>query len=131
MHPDFPSGTITFLFTDLEGSTGLWKRFPKAMQGVMSQHDAFLREAVVSCEGIVVKTTGDGLPAVFAAASDGAAAAEAAQGLLEAKTWQLASSFAQALCSARPFPFVNRPTHPAGESSKGSTMALSRCSRPK
>ena len=31
MHPDFPSGTITFLFTDLEGSTGLWKRFQRRL----------------------------------------------------------------------------------------------------
>ncbi len=55
----FPSGTVTFLFTDIEGSTQLWERYPTAMHATLAQHDAILRTAVESRHGAVVKTTGD------------------------------------------------------------------------
>ena len=44
--PDLPSGTVTFLFTDIEGSTRLWEQHPDAMPGVLEHHDAILRRAV-------------------------------------------------------------------------------------
>src|SRR5690349_7433331 len=61
-----PSGTVTFLFTDLEGSTRLWEDFPEAMRHALARHDAILRDAVASHDGRVVKTTGDGVHGVFA-----------------------------------------------------------------
>ncbi len=74
-----PSGTVTFLFTDLEGSTRLWEEHPEAMQAALARHDEILRDAVVGCQGHVVKTTGDGIHAVFATAHDALDAAVAAQ----------------------------------------------------
>ena len=76
---ELPSGTVTFLFTDLEGSTRLWEEHPDAMQRALARHDEILRDAVADHRGSVVKTTGDGFHAVFATAHDALDAAVAAQ----------------------------------------------------
>src|SRR4051794_27138723 len=68
--PPLPSGTVTFLFTDIESSTRLWQEFPDAMVDALARHDAILRETVEAAGGRVVKTTGDGVHAVFANASE-------------------------------------------------------------
>src|SRR6185295_20265341 len=60
-----PTGTVTFLFTDIEGSTTLWDRYPAAMQAALARHDKALRHAIESSDGHIVKTTGDGVFAVF------------------------------------------------------------------
>jgi predicted ATPase/class 3 adenylate cyclase len=86
---ELPSGTVTFLFTDLEGSTRLWEEQRDAMQAALARHDAVLRTAVESHGGQVVKTTGDGLHAVFATAPDATAAAVDAQQQLLAEAWAL------------------------------------------
>ena len=65
--------TATFLFTDLENSTPLWENHPDLMQELVARHDAFMREAIATHRGRVVKTTGDGFHAVFDAATDGSA----------------------------------------------------------
>jgi predicted ATPase/class 3 adenylate cyclase len=65
MHPEPAPRTLTFLFTDLKGSTQLWERFPDAMKPALARHDAILRAAVEGSNGQVVKTTGDGLMAIF------------------------------------------------------------------
>jgi predicted ATPase/class 3 adenylate cyclase len=82
-----PSGTVTLLFADIEGSTWLWEQHPDAMATALAQHDELLRAAVESCGGHVVKTTGDGLFAAFARADSAVAAALAAQNSLAAATW--------------------------------------------
>ena len=74
---ELPSGTVTFLFTDLEGSTRLWREYPQAMKPAMARHDAILRDAIAAHAGLVVKATGDGVHAVFADASDAVEAAVA------------------------------------------------------
>ena len=56
-----PAGTVTFLFTDIEGSTQLWERQPDVMQEALAEHDAILREAIESNGGYIIKTTGDGI----------------------------------------------------------------------
>lgn len=76
---DLPTGTITFLFTDIEGSTQLWERHPGAMKAALARHDELLRRAIESHHGYVVKTTGDGCHAVFASAADAVAAVIDAQ----------------------------------------------------
>ncbi|MDX1436672.1 MAG: adenylate/guanylate cyclase domain-containing protein, partial [Anaerolineales bacterium] len=81
-----PDG-LTFLFTDLEGSTALWEAYPAAMRPVLARHDAILREAVEAHFGRVVKMTGDGLHAVFDSASKAVAAALEAQIALLDETW--------------------------------------------
>ena len=60
-----PTGTMTFLFTDLEGSTRLWEEHPEAMHAALARHDGILRGAVEAQGGQVVKGRGDGLHAVF------------------------------------------------------------------
>ena len=81
------SGTITFLFTDLEGSTRLWEEYPDAMKDALQRHDAILRAAIEASHGQVVKTTGDGMMAVFDRATDAAAASLVAQRDLAREPW--------------------------------------------
>jgi predicted ATPase/class 3 adenylate cyclase/Tfp pilus assembly protein PilF len=82
-----PTGTITFLFTDIEGSTRLWERHHAAMQQALAHHDAILRDVIESNDGYLVKTTGDGAHAAFAIAADAIAASLAAQRALTAHAW--------------------------------------------
>ncbi len=84
---ELPSGTVTFLFTDLEGSTGLWEEHPDAMRGALARHDEMLRDAIQGHGGYVVKTTGDGFHAAFVTASDAVDAAIDAQLALGAESW--------------------------------------------
>jgi class 3 adenylate cyclase/tetratricopeptide (TPR) repeat protein len=65
---ELPSGTLTFLFTDVERSTGLWEKHPEAMRSALMRHDEILRSTVERHQGLVVKSTGDGVYAVFASA---------------------------------------------------------------
>ena len=78
-----PTGTVTFLFTDVEGSTALWEHHPVAMQAALAHHDSVLRHAIESSSGHIVKTTGDGVFAVFGAAADALAACLAIQRVLQ------------------------------------------------
>jgi len=55
-----PSGTVTFLFTDIEGSTRLWQSVPEAMRQALQRHDAIIRAAVEAHDGYVFSTGGDG-----------------------------------------------------------------------
>ncbi len=77
--PPLPKGAVTFLFTDIEGSTTLWEQKPDAMQVALARHDALLREVIESHHGCIVKSTGDGVHAAFAVAADALAAGVAAQ----------------------------------------------------
>jgi class 3 adenylate cyclase len=76
---ELPTGTVTFLFTDLEGWTRLWQEHPEEMRRALARHDELLREAIEGHSGYVVKTTGDGFLAAFAAAHDALDAAVAGQ----------------------------------------------------
>ena len=84
---EHPTGTVTFLFTDIEGSTKLWEQHPEAMKVAVARHDTILRSAVEAHQGYVVKTMGDGLLAAFGTAHAALAAAVQAQRLLLAETW--------------------------------------------
>ena len=68
------SKACTFLFTDIEGSTRLWEQEPERMQPALARHDAIAKAAVNEHRGTVVKTTGDGIHAVFDDAADALAA---------------------------------------------------------
>ena len=85
--PDLPTGTVTFLFTDIEGSTRLWEEHPTAMREALARHDAILRSAIQTTEGHVFKTMGDAFDAVFPSAVDAAAAAVTIQRALGAEPW--------------------------------------------
>src|SRR4249919_1259758 len=84
---ELPTGTVTFLFTDLESSTRLWEQDPEAMREALAQHDALLNRAVETHAGQVVKSTGDGLHAVFTTADAAGMAAVAGQQDLLAASW--------------------------------------------
>jgi class 3 adenylate cyclase len=84
---ELPRGTVTFLFTDIEGSTRLWQEQPEAMQAVLPRHDRILRAAFKENDGLVVKTMGDGFHVVFALAPDAIRASLAAQRALIAELW--------------------------------------------
>ena len=84
-----PSGTLTFLFTDIEGSTQLWERQPGAMQAALARHDACVRQAVEARGGYIFKTVGDAFYVAFATAPEALAAALAAQRALQAEAWGL------------------------------------------
>jgi predicted ATPase/class 3 adenylate cyclase len=86
---ELPSGTVTFLFTDLEVSTRLWEQEPDAMREALARHDAILREAVAKHEGQVVKGTGDGIHAAFSTAGGAVGAAIDAQFALTAEQWSV------------------------------------------
>src|SRR5262245_30759510 len=72
-------GALTFLFTDIEGSTELWERETAAMEVALARHDEFLREAIAAEGGTIFKSAGDGFYVVFPAALPAAAAALRAQ----------------------------------------------------
>ena len=82
-----PTGTVTFLFTDIEGSTKLWEQHPDAMQTALARHDALLRQAIEAHHGFIFKTMGDAFCAAFASPSDALSAAIAAQRALHAEPW--------------------------------------------
>ncbi len=84
---ELPTGTVTFLFTDIEGSTTLWERNPAAMKASLARHHAILRRAIEGHGGHVFQIVGDSFQTAFAVASSGLAAAVAAQRALSAERW--------------------------------------------
>ncbi len=82
-----PTGTITFLMTDIEGSTQLWEAQPDAMRADLERHDAHIRGAIESHGGSVFKTGGDAFCAAFDGPERAIGAALAAQIALSAQAW--------------------------------------------
>ncbi len=85
--PDLPRGTVTFLFTDVEGSTRLWQEHSDAMPAAMVRHDAVVREVVEGHGGVVFKTMGDAVCAAFPTAPGALEAALGAQRALATQEW--------------------------------------------
>src|SRR5262249_20729013 len=86
--PELPSGTVTFLFTDIEGSTQLLKDHgPDRYESVLADHASILRASFAAYGGRVVDTQGDSFFAAFRAATDAVAAAVAAQRAVAAHVW--------------------------------------------
>jgi class 3 adenylate cyclase len=82
-----PTGTVTFLFTDIEGSTAMWEDYPDQMQNALARHDEILRSTVEAYQGYVFKMIGDACCAAFAAARQALEATLAAQRALFAESW--------------------------------------------
>ncbi len=80
-----PTGTVTFLFSDIEGSTARWERDRAAMQDALRRHDALMRTAIAKHNGYVFKTIGDAFCAAFAHPEDAVAAILDAQVALAAE----------------------------------------------
>ena len=85
--PVLPGGTVTFLFTDIEGSTQLWERDHHAMEGAVERHLALLATAIQAHGGFSFKTVGDAMQAAFPTAPAAVAAVLAAQRALLAEDW--------------------------------------------
>jgi LuxR family maltose regulon positive regulatory protein len=84
----WPSGTVTFLFTDLVDSTVLWERYPQAMPAALARHNAIVGHAVEAHDGVVFKMVGDSIGAAFARAPAALSAAVEAQRALHAESWR-------------------------------------------
>jgi predicted ATPase/class 3 adenylate cyclase len=82
-----PTGTVTFLFTDIEGSTRRWEEMPETMRDALARHDEAVRSAIEGNGGYVFATGGDGFAAAFDRAGEAVAAAVEAQGMLNAEAW--------------------------------------------
>ena len=82
-----PSGRVTFLFTDIEGSTNLWENHPDAMQLSFARHEAILRKVIVENDGYIYKMIGDAFQAAFQEAISALKAAYQAQRLLNEEQW--------------------------------------------
>jgi predicted ATPase/class 3 adenylate cyclase len=85
--PTLPTGTVTFLFTDIEGSTRLLESLGDAYPPILERHHALLREAIAAGEGTEVSTEGDAFFAVFPSAPRAVAAVAQAQRALAGEAW--------------------------------------------
>ena len=87
--PDLPTGTVTFLLTDVEGSTRLWEANANTMGQTLAAHDRIIADAVTGHRGSLLKQKGEGDStfSVFARASDAAAAAIACQRAMASMAW--------------------------------------------
>ncbi|MDH3426445.1 MAG: adenylate/guanylate cyclase domain-containing protein, partial [Acidimicrobiia bacterium] len=82
-----PTGTVTFLFTDIEGSTSLWQEHPESMKEALATHDLIMRSNIEGHRGYVFSTAGDAFAAAFARAGDAISASVAAQQMLGGTDW--------------------------------------------
>ena len=82
-----PTGTVTFLFTDIQGSTRMWQDHPKQMKKALLRHDEILTAAIESNGGYVFKTIGDAFCAAFDTAIDGLKATLSAQLSFAKESW--------------------------------------------
>ena len=73
-----PSGVVTFLFTDIEGSTRRWEADAEGMRAALMEHDEVLRSAIEAYDGFLFSHTGDGVVAAFASPRSAANAADPA-----------------------------------------------------
>jgi class 3 adenylate cyclase/tRNA A-37 threonylcarbamoyl transferase component Bud32 len=83
-----PTGTVTFLFTDIEGSTAMWEDHPDQMQVALARHDEILHAAIEAREGYVFKMMGDACYAAFGNTREALEATLAAQRALFAEKWE-------------------------------------------
>ncbi len=82
-----PTGTVTFLFSDIQGSTRLLQNLGKAFPSLLDQHSRLLRDSFTANNGLVVSTEGDSFFVVFPSAVDAVSAALSAQGSLKDFSW--------------------------------------------
>jgi predicted ATPase/class 3 adenylate cyclase len=85
--PEYPSGTVAFLFTDIEGSTARWESQQQAMWAAVERHFVLLRSAIEAHRGILFKTIGDAVQGAFPTVPEAIAAAVAAQAALREEDW--------------------------------------------
>jgi class 3 adenylate cyclase len=84
---ELPTGIVTFLFTDIEGSTRLLQELGEAYGPLLEGHHAILRSAIAGAGGMVVQTEGDSLFAAFKSPAEAVSAAAVAQRTLASTEW--------------------------------------------
>jgi len=82
-----PTGTVTFLFTDVEGSTRRWEEHRELMKAAMARHDSIVRTSIESKGGVVFTTAGDEFCSAFSAPDGALATANQIQIALAAEEW--------------------------------------------
>jgi class 3 adenylate cyclase len=87
-----PDGAVTFLFSDIEGSTQLWERAPDAMRDALTMHNEIVARALATRGGVVFKTVGDAFHAAFSDPVSALEAAIDAQAALANATWPTESA---------------------------------------
>src|SRR5689334_17469722 len=83
----FPTGTVTFLFTDIEGSTRLAQEYPREMPELLARHNTILNQSIERHGGFVFRTAGDSFSVAFDTAGDALSAALDAQRELHNESW--------------------------------------------
>lgn len=126
-----PTGTVSFLFTDVEGSTTRWQHDDGSMARALAAHDHTIRSAAERHSGRVFKHTGDGMCAVFVSAPSAVAAAVEAQAGLELPVRTgvhtgCRSSPARSSPETPPTKAPHRQTRPVTSSTPGRTPAAAR-----
>jgi predicted ATPase/class 3 adenylate cyclase len=84
---ELPSGTVTFLFTDIEGSTRRWEEHPDDMRKALARHDEILDQTIEAHGGVVFARLGDGIAAAFASVWEAMKATVEAQQRLAREPW--------------------------------------------
>src|SRR5215475_4373704 len=82
-----PSGTVTFLFTDIEGSTKLAQQYPDALPDLLARHHQILEQSIQASDGYVFQIVGDAFCAAFHSAKEALFAAAKAQQALHYEPW--------------------------------------------
>src|SRR5262249_17370157 len=82
-----PSGTVTFLFTNIDGSTRFWTQNPQRIGAAIGRHEWILRAVITATGGVVFKTVGDALYAAFAGALDAVRGAVEGQRAIAVEPW--------------------------------------------
>ena len=115
--PNTPTGTVTFLFTDIEGSTQLWERHTAWMGAAHARHEAILREAIAAHGGWAYKQIGDAFQAAF----------QTAPAALAGRGRRPAGARRRAVGRARPAARAHGPAHRRSRGARATTTSA-RCS---
>jgi class 3 adenylate cyclase len=91
MTPQPPSGTVTFLLTDLEGSTRMWEQDPDAMKAAMVRHDEILEKTITANGGFIFSRMGDGMAVAFSSAGNALSSAVSIKNALAEEDWRTAT----------------------------------------
>jgi predicted ATPase/class 3 adenylate cyclase len=118
-----PTGTVSFLFTDIEGSTRLWQLHPEAMKAALDRHHVLLQQAIEANGGYVFQIIGDAFCAAFHSGSESVAAALAAQRALTAERWGSAGPILVRMAVHTGTVDVRMGEHKSGEYVSGLTLS--------
>ena len=126
---EIPSGIVTFLFTDIEGSTFLYQKYPDAMGRAMTRHHEILQTTITANHGHVFQVVGDGFHASFSTALDALNAALGVQRALYAERWGEAGPIRVRMALHTDHAGVRPDEYEAGKYIAGEYLSLARTAR--